>query len=80
MKNGYCRTIGCTNGIGKARAFYGHLVCKSCGESNAKEARLSWCVGIPYSKGAYQLITDRNDLRSTHACVEITNPKEQRGM
>jgi hypothetical protein len=73
MKNGYCRTIGCVNGIGKARAQYGHLVCKSCGESNAKEARLSWCVGIPYSKGAYQLITDRNDLRNT-------NPKEQRGM
>lgn len=70
-KNGYCRTIGCTNGIGKARAQYGHLVCKSCGESNAKEARLSWCVGIPYSKGAYQLITDHNDLRNT-------NPKQTR--
>lgn len=71
-KNGYCRTIGCTNGIGKARAQYGHLVCKPCGERQSQEDRLGWCVGIPYSKGAYQLITDRNDLCNT-------NPKQQRG-
>jgi hypothetical protein len=40
MKNGYCRTIGCTNGIGKARALYGHLVCKPCGERQSQEDRL----------------------------------------
>lgn len=71
--NGYCATTGCTNGIGRKRAQYGHLVCKACGELNAREARLGWCVAIPYSKGAYQLITDSADLSNT-------NPKQTRGM
>ena len=71
--NGYCATTGCSNGIGRKRAQYGHLVCKACGELNAREARLGWCVAIPYSKGAYQLITDSADLCNT-------NPKLTRGM
>jgi len=73
LPNGYCATIGCSNGIGRKRAQYGHLVCKACGELNAREARLGWCVAIPYSKGAYQLITDSADLCNT-------NPKLTKGM
>jgi len=49
-KNGYC--IKChTNGIGKKRAKYGHLICKPCGEVKAKEDRKSWCIVTPHKQG-----------------------------
>lgn len=53
------------------RHALGYNTCMPCGESIAKEARSSWCVAIPYSKGAYQLITDPADLFGT-------NPKQPR--
>lgn len=56
-RNGYCRTVGCTNGIGRKRAAYGHLICKACGEAQAIQARTAWCVVQEYGKGAYQFVT-----------------------
>ena len=48
--NGYC--IKCrTNGIGKKRASYGHLICKPCGEDKAKAERKSWCVLTLHKQG-----------------------------
>jgi len=74
-KNGYCHTIGCDNGIGKMRAQYGHMVCKSCGEKNAQQARLSWCVVQEYGKGGYTLVTPE----SAPTALKQTNQKDIRG-
>ena len=58
--NGYC--IKChTNGIGRKRAAYGHLICKPCGEDKAKTERRLWCVA-PMHKSNYTLITNPADL------------------
>lgn len=60
-RNGYC--IKChTNGVGKKRAAYGHLICKSCGEDKAKAERKSWCVA-PMHKSNYMLFTNTADLK-----------------
>lgn len=72
--NGYCHTPGCTNGIGKKRAAYGHLVCKACGEAQAKRARQSWTVIQEYGKGAYQLVTPI----TAFTALRQTNQKELR--
>lgn len=40
-----------TNGIGKKRAQYGHLICKPCGEVKAKDDRKSWCVLTLHKQG-----------------------------
>ena len=69
-KNMWCTRCH-VNGVGRKRARYKHTVCKPCGDAKAKDERLSWCVAIPYSKGAYQLITNPAELFST-------NPKETR--
>jgi hypothetical protein len=50
----------------------GYRYCLPCGDDIAREERKSWCVSIPYSKGAYQLITNPADLLGT-------NPKQPRG-
>ena len=44
----------------------GHRACLFCREDIAKAERKSWCVAIPYSKGAYQLITNYDDLKHTN--------------
>lgn len=49
-QNGRCRICN-TNGIGKKRAAYGHLICKPCGEVKAKEVRKSWCVLTLHKQG-----------------------------
>lgn len=55
--NGYCRTPGCLNGIGKRRAALGHTVCKVCGEAAAAAERSKWCVMQEYGKGGYMFVT-----------------------
>ena len=59
------RNMWCTrchiNGVGKKRAAYGHTVCQSCGQEQAEEERLSWCV-VPMHKSNYMLITSKADL------------------
>jgi hypothetical protein len=59
--NGYCRTPGCNNGIGKKRAAYGHLVCRECGEREAQAKRRLFTV-VPMHKSNYFFCTDRADL------------------
>jgi hypothetical protein len=71
-KNNWCRLCH-VNGVGNKRSAYGHTICKPCAEEKAREDRLGWCVAIPYSKGAYQLITNADDLRNT-------NPKNTKGI
>ena len=62
------KTINCKcgNPIHPKRVEAGYYVCLSCGEARAKEARMGWCISIPYNKGAYQLITDPTDLKSNN--------------
>ena len=62
------KTINCKcgNPIHPKRVEAGYYVCLSCGEARAKEARMGWCVSIPYNKGAYQLITNANDMKETN--------------
>lgn len=63
------KCIKCHNQVVPKRAAAGYDTCKPCGE---KQARLvKWTVGIPYGKGAYQLIYDAEDLK-------MTNQKEVR--
>jgi hypothetical protein len=57
FRNAYCATPGCINGIGRKRAAYGHLVCKGCGEEQARVTRQSWTVLQEYGKGGYQFVT-----------------------
>jgi len=74
MRNGYCRTEGCTNGIGKQRASYGHTVCKPCGERAAQQERLAWTVVQEYGKGGYQFVTPTTALFA----IKQTNQKQLR--
>lgn len=37
----------------------GYTTCLACGDKQARE--MKWCVTIPYSKGAYQVVNP-NDL------------------
>ena len=63
------------NGVGRKRAAFGHLICKPCGEEQARIQRASWTVIQSYGKGNYQFITPTTavlDLRNT-------NQKETRG-
>ena len=52
-----------------ARYEAGYETCKTCGEREARMVK--WTVGIPYGKGAYQLIYDPEELK-------MTNQKEVR--
>jgi hypothetical protein len=68
----WCTCAICGDDYPAERAQLGYRFCLPCGEARAREERASWCVSIPYSKGAYQLITDPADLLGT-------NPKQPRG-
>jgi len=70
------RCIKClTNGVGRIRASYGHLLCKPCGEENAIEQRKSWTVIQPYGKGNYQFVTPTTAINA----LRNTNQKDTRG-
>ena len=73
-RNGYCQTAGCNNGIGKKRAQYGHLICKGCGEENARLLRKSWTVVQEYGKGGYMFVTPT----TAPTTLKQTNQKEIR--
>lgn len=51
------------------RADLGYDTCLKCGDAKAKMVK--WTIGIPYGKGAYQLIYDPEELK-------MTNQKEVR--
>ena len=59
----------CSRGtVPPARAAAGKTDCPKCADRKAAQARAGWCVAPAYNKGAYQLITNPQDLH-------YTNPK-----
>lgn len=55
----YC--IKCkVNGVGRKRASFGHLICKPCGEEQAK--RVVHTIA-PMHKSNYMLFTNLEDLK-----------------
>tara|TARA_R110000796_G_C14364955_1_gene413280 strand:- start:80 stop:313 length:234 start_codon:yes stop_codon:yes gene_type:complete len=44
----------------------GYPTCKLCGDAQAKQVRMGWCVAQEYSKGNYQLITNPETLKETN--------------
>lgn len=61
-----CQTCG--DEYPEQRQRLGYRYCLGCGDTAAREERRSWCVSIPYTKGAYQYIHNPDDMK-------ITNPK-----
>ena len=51
----------CGDWIHPHRADLGYKTCLLCGEEQAKQERLGWCVA-PMHKSNYTLITNRADL------------------
>ena len=60
-----CRKCG--DEVSAGRAGIGYTTCLSCGEQDAKEARMGWCIA-PMNKSNYILITDPEHLK-------MLNPK-----
>jgi hypothetical protein len=56
----YCTK--CDNQFSVDRAMLGYETCLTCGEQDATEARLGWCV-VPLPKQAYTLVTDKEVLK-----------------
>lgn len=57
----FCCCCCCGDGVEPARWLLGYRVCLWCGEEQAKQERMGWCVA-PMHKSNYMLITDRRDL------------------
>ena len=52
----FCRQCG--DDIAPARVALGYHLCLSCGDAAARKERSNkWIVAIPYSKGAYQVVS-----------------------
>ncbi len=56
----------CRGHVAPSRQALGYEHCMECGETRAKEARMGWCIAPAYNKGAYQLITDPEDMKTTN--------------
>ena len=70
------RCVKClTNGVGRKRASYGHLLCKPCGDEQALKDRAKWTVVQEYGKGCYQFVTHA----SAPTVLKNTNQKSTRG-
>jgi hypothetical protein len=54
-----CRVCG--DGVNQNRARLGYTVCLLCGEEQARQERMGWCIA-PMHKSNYTLITNRADL------------------
>ena len=64
----------CGKNVAPARWALGYTVCLHCGEEQAKQERMGWCVVQEYGKGAYQLVT----AASARKTLRETNQKQQR--
>ena len=58
--------VKCNKPYSPARAKLGITTCLVCGDREAGQARLGWCVAQEYNKGNYQLITAPAILRGTN--------------
>ena len=54
-----CRICG--DEVSKGRVLLGYTVCLMCGEEQARQERLGWCVA-PMHKSNYVLVRDRDLL------------------
>ena len=54
-----CRVCG--DDVSEGRAQLGFKLCLSCGEEQARQDRMAWCVA-PMHKSNYMLITNKADL------------------
>jgi len=54
-----CRVCG--DDVGEQRWRLGYRSCLFCGEEQARQERLGWCVA-PMHKSNYMLITNKADL------------------
>lgn len=55
--------VKCGDNFPLARLNLGYRTCLECGDVDAR--KVSWCVTIPYSKGAYQVVNPE-DLKGTN--------------
>ena len=58
--------INCGKSYSPARAKLGITTCLVCGDREAGQERMSWCVAQEYNKGAYQLVTNPDTLKQTN--------------
>jgi ribosomal protein L37AE/L43A len=58
--------IKCGKHYSPARAKLGITTCLVCGDREAGQARMGWCVAQEYNKGAYQLVTNLDTLKQTN--------------
>lgn len=54
-----CRVCG--DDVDERRSLLGYKTCLICGEEQAREERMGWCIA-PMHKSNYTLITNRADL------------------
>jgi hypothetical protein len=54
-----CRVCG--DDVSEGRAQLGFKLCLFCGEEQARQDRMAWCVA-PMHKSNYMLITNKADL------------------
>lgn len=60
------RCVKCNKPYSPARAKLGITTCLVCGDREAGQARLGWCVAQEYTKGNYQLITNLETLKQAN--------------
>lgn len=69
------RCVSCRKPVPPLRWQSGRHTCLDCGEKQAKQERLSWCIVQEYGKGPYQLITPT----AAPTVLRQTNQKNIRG-
>ena len=52
----------CSDDISPKRAALGYRLCKSCGDRQARQLRMGWCIA-PLNKSNYILVTNKDDLK-----------------
>jgi ribosomal protein L37AE/L43A len=52
----------CGSDVAPARVHLGYKHCMECGETQAREVRMTWCVA-PLNKSNYILVTNPEELK-----------------
>ena len=58
-----CRCRICDDEVSTARWAIGKRVCLECGEEQAREERMSWCIAPISNKAGYTRVTDYSLLK-----------------
>lgn len=64
----------CGEPVPVGRTNLGYKTCLTCGETEARKERESWCVVQEYGKGGYQFVTASSAVKT----LKETNQKQQR--